>query len=330
MNKISFNSFISWFHFRRNVVINTPATKISQVVAMNIKKAPCSGQKMPEGMRQLALNAIESFRNGYIKLKTEIEQLKEGDWPSLLSKYHQVHHFSDQLTNLRTRISSDLIHPEFALLDKLKVILIQTGFKQEDVCSYLSRDLEERVIRDRLFQHSEIQLEANPSAFCNLSKSVELLKTNLDKAIINLIKSKYISIPNQGGGDCLFHSCEQLCPATSSDWRRLISQHLSDNRKLYEVFVAERIRTDEMAARALNWASGGDSYERYCNWISLAGSWGSEPELRAYSELNQRPIIVIQDCGDYLIEIPRCFNLHYSGVPLIFVNHSEAHYEAMI
>ncbi|MGD0665840.1 MAG: OTU domain-containing protein, partial [Rhabdochlamydiaceae bacterium] len=68
----------------------------------------------------------------------------------------------------------------------------------------------------------------------------------------------------------------------------------------------------------------------YCAWIAKQGSWGSQPELEAFSEITQRPVIVVQSLGENPFEWSAGINLHFKGDPLIFRNHGATHYEAMV
>ena len=110
------------------------------------------------------------------------------------------------------------------------------------------------------------------------------------------------------------------------DWRRDVCTQLRQPQ--YERIIGERLANDDMAMRA--YAEAGEvPQEQYCNWMAQAGNWGSAPELQAFSDLVGRPVIVVQSLGP-TFDWSAGFNLALTTEPLIFINHSAVHYEAML
>lgn len=263
--------------------------------------------------------------------------------PSSLMDYLANHQtlieYNDAMILLRHKMKLTLMERDRAtMLPKLKKQLISAGHAASEVDRYLS---DEQSLADRLFFHSE--LADSGAEFSTSSQSTLEHIAQLETRISDKIRKEYKPVGNRGGGHCFFYSCAHLTAdksqstwlssivsvlssdssAAQKSWRDKVADHLVANRHKYEPLVTSRMETDGSVPKRI-------SYEKYCEWIRRDGSWGGQPELEAFSEITQRPVIVLQNVYGKTPRWSAGINLHFAGEPLVFMNYSASHFEAMI
>lgn len=99
-------------------------------------------------------------------------------------------------------------------------------------------------------------------------------------------------------GDCMFAAISHQLMTRAGvkysveDLRRMTSQHILDNRDSFVPFLINEDTGCMMAD---------DKLEEYCQQIKSTKAWGGQLELRALSEVLQRPIEVVQATGPEVI-----------------------------
>ncbi len=239
-------------------------------------------------------------------------------WVDYLHNYQLLVQFNIELTELREEVKTMLLDERAGLTKALGDKFRELGAHEVLISQYLA---DEERLAERLFFHAEITKEG--SEFARVSSEILGDISALQKAMALKINAEYETLPNRGGGNCFFLSCDQHLPVIDSTWREKIAAHLLQSRAKYERIVLQRIGTDSMTPPNADFKS-------YCEWIQKDGSWGSQPELEAFSEIVQRTVVVVQNQHAGPFEWGGIFNPNYGGDPIIFKNHGACHYEAMI
>lgn len=124
-------------------------------------------------------------------------------------------------------------------------------------------------------------------------------------------------IPNQGGGDCLFHTLSKHLDIDHMQLRNYATQYISINWNKFKDFAlhSETLQPFE-------------SSEEYVTYMSKSGSWGDHLSLIALCELYQINAIIIV-VNKQKISEPITINVGSTKTVLIKFN-SEFHYEAIV
>jgi hypothetical protein len=149
------------------------------------------------------------------------------------------------------------------------------------------------------------------------------------------LTAKYQAREMGGGGDCLFRSMAgvmNLNPdQTHAAQRQQIVVHMRNNRARYQPLIESRIRGDQMARDGIARVPGNDNFEKYLNWMSQQGSWGGEAEIQAFSDLSQRPVVMVQEAHQR-----RGVNTVFpqsqgeGRLPVVLKNLGTTHFQAML
>lgn len=301
-------------------------------------KIPCLGlQVNPE---------IQSFLDGELApLVGILGELQvnglgvDSSWSQLFGCYWEMSNLNERFLSLGALIRDRLLDGSAgeALVAKIRQRFLQIGGDRDLINQFLdSRN--RRTLENRVFYHTI--LNADGSRFIEKTKENNRLRRNHIEVMLAKINRDYQAKANAGRGDCLFLSCQDLvkAPDGAPDWRAAVVQKLRSSPEEFKELVLARIRNDDRVPlhRELLEVEGSvvsideDAYyQRYCDWIAQDYKWGSDPELHVMSALLNRPVIVVQRInGDF--DWSRAINLEVNAEPLIFINHSASHYEAMV
>ncbi len=287
-------------------------------IDLDVKKLQCLGLEVPESIETRVGTKLNELEKDFALLY----ETKPKTWGELLERYNALSALDTSLNEFRSSIRS-----ETALLmrDATKARLEFLGVHQSLIDEYLNDP--ERG-ETRVFEHTNLFLDSH--RFAQFSKRLRQKIHRLQDKMVAKIDQEYHPKHNAGGGDCFFYSCNDLTPQENRGmavWRKSIAERL--RMPEYLPLIEERLKTDEMALQAY-FERGDTVQEQYCNWISKLSSWGSGPELKAFSDMVERPVIVVQKLGGNDFHWSGWANLDFDAEPLIFINHSAVHYEAMI
>ena len=170
-----------------------------------------------------------------------------------------------------------------------------------------------------------IALSLSETQPTNLIKDIDFddeNQTSLDD-IDGLLKASIISLggnrvlPNEGGGDCLFHTFSTHLDIDHMQLREDATEYISINWNRFKDFA---LKSDTLKSY--------ESREEYINHMSQEGVWGDHLSLLALCELYQTNATIIVVNGVDLSE-PIKINVGSSKTVLIKFN-SEFHYEAIL
>lgn len=276
---------------------------------VNLISIPCQEINVPDEIAKLVDERIKEIKCPLIP--------NPSSWEEYLQNHQSLVKANELLCMLRNEVKQRFLDDttKQAMVKQLYDKLVAAGGDETLVTAYVHDD---NRIAERLYYHCVLAKDG--AVMSSMSQEILRQIAECQKAMRNKIENEFKRISNAGGGDCFFLSCEQLTDKT--DWRVKIAGVLLKDVAKYAEVVGNRIENDNMAPKK--------GYEEYCTWIEKQGSWGSQPELEAFSEITERPVIVVQSLGDNPFEWSAGINLHFKGDPLIFRNHGATHYEAMI
>lgn len=313
-----------------------------QGVSLNIADISCLGIPVLPKIREYSERETERINN----LWKDVGSLPANpSWSDHLTYYDKLDKIRSEFTNLTDDIRNMMFNDEDSrnyMVKKIKETFTEFGADPILLLEYLN-DKNPFQLKCRLYAHSEFSLgDVSPLHRFNKTASAER-RSHIER-MLEKIKLDNKQKANKGGGDCLFYSCQDLVNAADvnksiPDWRKLIVKELRDNQSLYEEIVLKRINEDDMVPFSNEYHNKKsknqpidtkDYYKRYCDWIAQSSKWGSEPELYAISKLANRPLIVVQKVGSNPVEWSKEIGLGLPGEPLLFINHSAQHYEALV
>lgn len=223
--------------------------------------------------------------------------------------------------------------------NKIKIIAHKNKFSINDSLKNIKI---EKYDNKQNFDSDKFQLDIDLAITLSLSKKYNFNKNDSSNLLNNKISNKYFDeeitsvhefnnllkssieslggtnvIPNNGGGNCLYHT---LSTHLNIDYKQLkldAIQYISINWNKFKDFA---LRTDNLESF--------NSKEDYIEFMSRDGSWGDHLTLMALCELYQINAIIIVVNGNKISD-PININVGSSKTVLIKFN-SEFHYEAII
>lgn len=129
--------------------------------------------------------------------------------------------------------------------------------------------------------------------FETVAEPLQKLQEARNELQLAYVSNHYKSVDMGGGGDCLFHSIRGVDGSKDHKaWRKDIVSHMVKNRERYKDMVKQRIAGDNVVPQSVKDAD--DSYTSYLGWMAKQRSWGGEPEIQAFSDMQSTPVVIVQ------------------------------------
>lgn len=272
------------------------------------------GVDIPQNVMDQATGVIEPLIEEYGRKTTE---WSSAPFERKIALRKEVEELEQEITRLAAAFAGDARLAHLGLISQNLRSQAPTGLMAASVSTITISNALSELFQGHLEAMNAFQERAN-------------------NELTQYVQNHYEAKDMGGEGDCLFRSLSGARYGHGNQYAafraRIVAEMRRDPNK-YRDLILERIRTDPMARAGMGpIAAGANIVEQYCVWMENAGMWGGKPEIQAYSNASQRPIVIMHQYPEEKIEImhPDLTGRGGAREPLVITNIRESHFQAML